>query len=105
MSTDTIERVEVDKTAGQVDLDVLMYEQVYDQDMHDRFTHIVNPPNNLHIWREGMSAQDVVDIARINGWPIKMLCGFVLIPKFNPDKYPACPTCMDIAHQLISENE
>lgn len=97
MSMDTI-----DKTAGQVDKDVIAYEETDDQ-THERFTHIVNPPNNIHIWRDGMSAQDVVDVARVNGWPVRALCGKEWIPKYNPEKYPACPTCIEIAHQIMSE--
>ncbi len=108
MSTDTIEvagvTIDVNYIQGRADEDVLNFEET-DDEAHDRFTHIINPPSNVHIWRPGMSAQDVVDIARANGWPVKALCGKVWVPKHNPDKYPACPTCMDIAHKLISENE
>ena len=97
MSSDTI-----DKTAGQVEIHVLPYEETDDQ-AHDRFTHIVNPPNNLHIWREGMSTQDVVDIARAQALPVKALCGYIWVPKYNPEKYPACPTCIEIAGKIIAE--
>lgn len=101
MSMDTIE-VEVDTTAPGYGEELVFFKEV-DNEAHDRFTHIVNPPNNVHIWQEGMSAQDVVDIARTNGWPVRALCGKEWIPKHNPDKYPACPTCMGIAHQIMSE--
>ena len=97
MSTDTI-----DKTAGQVEIHVLPYEETDDQ-AHDRFTHIVNPPANLHIWTPDMSAQDIVDTARLNGWSVTALCGFTWVPKHNPEKYDTCSACMDIAQKIMSE--
>lgn len=68
-----------------------------------RKTHIVNPPKNIHIWREGMSMQDVVDIARATGQEVVALCGYRWVPKHNPDKFDVCQTCMDIAGQLMRE--
>ena len=69
----------------------------------DHKTHIVNPPLNTHIWRQGMSSQQMVDLARAEQLPLVMLCGTVLTPKFNPDKYPACESCIDIAGKLMRE--
>lgn len=63
--------------------------------------HIVNPPMNTHIWRPGMSAQQIVDFARAEQLPVVMLCETVLTPKRNPDKYPACEECMRIAGELM----
>lgn len=67
----------------------------------ENFAHIVNPPNNTHIWQIGMSSQDVVDIARAQGLKLKALCGKEWVPKLNPDKCDACKTCMDIAGELM----
>lgn len=39
----------------------------------DRRTHIINPPTNTHIWKPGMSAQDIVDVARLTGQNVTAL--------------------------------
>lgn len=82
-------------------VDVAPYE---DSDDPNRRTHIVNPPNNLHIWEIGMSAQDIVNIARMTGMHVVALCGYTWIPKHNPDKYDACDTCIRIAGDLMRGN-
>lgn len=67
----------------------------------DTRTHIVNPPKNIHIWQIGMTAQDVVDIARANGWEVVALCDYRWVPKRNPDKYDACEDCIRIAGEIM----
>lgn len=69
----------------------------------DQRTHIVNPPKNTHIWQPGMTAQEIVDIARATQQEVVALCGFRFIPKHNPDKYDACEVCIKIAGDLIRE--
>jgi hypothetical protein len=65
--------------------------------------HIVNPPNNLHIWSPGISAQDIVDIARVRGIEIVALCGAVFVPTRNPeDVKETCNSCLDIASEIMS---
>ena len=80
------------------EVDVLPYEETGDEEHH---THVINPPLNLHIWKPNMSSQDVVDIARSRNQEVTALCGYKFIPKFNPDKLPACMPCMDKAAELI----
>ncbi len=76
-----------------------------EQDSGKRYTHVVNPPQNLHIWHPGMSSQDIVDSARRQGLLVRALCGYAFIPVHNPDKYEACQICMDIAQTIISDME
>lgn len=78
---------------------VLPYEESNDP---TRRTHIVNPPANLHIWRDPMSAQDIVDIARARGLEVVALCGYTWVPKHNPEKFDACEECFRIAGELMS---
>lgn len=66
--------------------------------------HIINPPANIHIWKPGMSAQDIVDVARLKGLMVIALCGYQFMPRHNPDQFPACERCMDLAGQIISED-
>ena len=80
------------------DTELLPYEE---SDDPNRRTHIVNPPNNLHIWTPGMSAQDFVDLARLNGLEVVALCGYRWVPKHNPEKYDVCETCFKIASGLM----
>lgn len=82
-------------------VDVVPYDETDDGNQH--LTHIVNPPKNIHIWREGMSAQDVVDIARVQGLEVTALCGYTWVPKRNPEQHDVCQACMDIAGHLMRE--
>lgn len=67
--------------------------------------HIINPPNNLHIWKIGMSAQEIVDIARVRRLEIKALCGVWFVPKKNPeDVKKTCDICLEIAGLLITHH-
>jgi len=90
------------ETSIDIQTDVVPYEDT-DDGKHRR-THIINPPNNLHIWKIGMSSQDIVDIARMTGVMITALCGFKFVPSHNPDKYEACKDCFEIAQLLMAAN-
>jgi len=76
------------------------YEEPSDNDPNRR-THIVNPPMNQHIWKPGMRAQDIVDTARLLGEEIQALCGYIFVPKHNPEKFDACEACLQVAGALI----
>lgn len=97
MSTDTIETTTTDISVETI---VAPYEDYGSNS--ENFAHIVNPPNNVHIWFPGMSSQDIVDIARAKGLMVRALCGKEWVPKRNPEKHPACQTCFDIAGELMS---
>lgn len=90
-------------TEESVDIEIEVVVAPYDDtsDGNEHHTHIINPPNNVHIWAVGMTAKEVVTIARVNGLPVTALCGYQWVPKRNPDKYPACEKCMDEAHNLM----
>lgn len=79
---------------------ILEYEENNDPEWR---THIINPPMNNHIWRFGMTARDVVDIARIRGVELVALCGFKFVPKHDPENYDACKPCMDAAGIIMKE--
>lgn len=83
-------------------VDVAPYEDV--EDGKDHKTHIVNPPNNMHIWMIGMTSQEIVDTARMTGQHVVALCGYSWIPKRNPEKYDVCGECMDVAGELMRGN-
>jgi hypothetical protein len=52
--------------------------------------HIVKPG------REDMSAQDVVDLARLAGTEVTALCGYKWVPKRDPKKHDLCKVCVKI---------
>lgn len=73
----------------------------YEDDGKERLTHMINPPANVHIWRDPMTSKDVVDIARMTGDFVVTLCGRKIYPKHNPKVYPRCQECIDIAVGII----
>lgn len=99
--TDILEKPDLDTDLGSL-TELIPYDDTEDGDSHH--THIVNPQGNTHIWHEGMPMQTVVDIARLNGLPVKALCGYTWVPKRNPEKYPACQKCFDIAGIIMQED-
>ena len=82
-------------------IDFMPYDESKDP---DRRTHIINPPANVHIWQEGMTAKDIVDIARATDQKITALCGYTWVPKHNPEKFDICEPCLAKAHAHIKEN-
>lgn len=54
-----------------------------------KLTHIVVVP-------KGQNAEAYVLEARINGTPIRALCGYVWVPNQDPMKLPKCSKCVDI---------
>jgi hypothetical protein len=66
---------------------------------HERFTHIV---------LEGYTPKDGDFVAlgnsvvegMINASPVTALCGKVWVPGRDPQKYPLCPTCREVATSL-----
>lgn len=69
-------------------------------------THIVRPiENGWAVAAKGASAtgQDIVDLARLTGTEVTALCGYTWVPQHNPEKFPACEKCIDIAGQIMRE--
>lgn len=96
MST-TLENTDLD-----IFTDLTPYEDV--NDGKDHRTHIVNPNRNPHIYQVGMTAQDIVNIARSNGYKVVALCGYTWVPKRNPEKYDVCEECFHIAQEYMAED-
>lgn len=80
--------------------DLVPYE---DDGNKDRLTHMVSPPENMHITQgdPNMEAQDVVDTARLTGQEVIALCGHKWVPKHDPDKYDMCQMCIEIAGMIM----
>ena len=78
---------------------VTPFEDTDDGESHA--THMINPPDNLHIWQPGMEIREVVQIARDSNLEVKALCGYVWVPKRNPEKYDTCEPCLKVAGELM----
>lgn len=98
--TQTLEETRTDPGVELL-LEIFTEEQPYeDNDDPNRRTHIINAEANQHVGTD-LTAQEIVDTARLKGQEIVMLCGFRFVPKHNPEKYDACNSCVTIAHALI----
>lgn len=55
-------------------------------------------PENAHIVKveDGESAVSKVTEARIFGFAIEALCGFVFVPQKDPGRLPLCQKCKEI---------
>lgn len=87
------------ETIEKADVDLAPFEDTDDGNAHH--AHIVNPPNNLHLWQAGMEMKDLVFLARMQSVELVALCGYTFVPKRNPEKYPACEKCVAIAGELM----
>lgn len=57
---------------------------------HDRFAHYVSR-------RE-------LERSRASGRPVTALCGKRWIPDADPTRFPMCPTCAEIAGEMLSRS-
>ncbi len=66
---------------------------------HERFTHLV---------LEGYTPKDGEFVAlgnsvvegMVNATPVRALCGKLWVPGRDPQKFPLCPTCKEIAESI-----
>ncbi len=66
---------------------------------HERMSHIVLEGVKLSD-EEFVSAGPSVVEGIVNGTPVKALCGKVWVPGRDPERYPVCPTCKEIAEGM-----
>ena len=63
---------------------------------HERMTHIVlegfKPEKGDYV----AAGTSVVE-GMVNGTAVKALCGKIWVPGRDPQRYPICPTCREIA--------
>ncbi|HVB50590.1 MAG TPA: DUF3039 domain-containing protein [Acidimicrobiales bacterium] len=70
-----------------------------DEGDHERFKHLVlegyTPKGG-----EFVPLDNSVVAGMVNATPVRALCGKVWIPGRDPQKYPLCPTCKEIAESM-----
>lgn len=75
--------------------DVLIDPKVQDPSLadgdHDRFSHIVRKAD--------------ANRGYIGGEEIEALCGKRWVPSHNPDRYPICETCVEVAQRIINKGD
>ena len=75
---------------------VLVTTPLVDEGDHERFTHIVLEgfhPKKGDFVPTGDSVMD----GMVDATPVRALCGKVWVPGRDPQKFPLCPTCKEIA--------
>lgn len=70
-----------------------------DEGDHERFSHVVLEGYTTKKG-EFVPLDNSVVGGMINGTPVKALCGKVWVPGRDPQKYPICPTCREIADSM-----
>lgn len=60
----------------------------------DDSAHIVFVP--AHLRGKGVSPQALVLQARVEGTPIRALCGFTWVPSKDPAACPVCAKCLEL---------
>ena len=55
---------------------------VLDDGDHDRFSHIVRKEDQMKGY--------------VMGEPVEALCGKKWVPSRDPEKYPVCPSCLEV---------
>lgn len=53
---------------------------------HERFSHYVR--------------KDQIVASAVTGTPVVALCGKVWVPSRDPERYPVCPTCVEVLATL-----
>jgi hypothetical protein len=70
-----------------------------DEGDHERFKHLVlegyTPKDG-----EFVALGNSVVAGMVNATPVRALCGKLWIPGRDPQKYPLCPTCKEIAESI-----
>ena len=59
---------------------------VLDDGDHDRFSHIIRKDDQMK--------------GNVMGEAVEALCGKKWVPSRDPEKYPVCPTCLEVLGQL-----
>jgi Protein of unknown function (DUF3039) len=70
-----------------------------DEGDHERFTHIVLEGYTKKSGKFVALDNSVVE-GMVNATPVRALCGKVWVPGRDPQKYPVCPTCKEIAEKM-----
>jgi len=92
-------------TLDNVDQDIRTVLDPYEDhtDGKDHKTHVISPHENQEIWQPGMTAQDIIMVARLSGREVTALCGYKWVPKANPEKYDVCEACLKLAESVLNE--
>lgn len=71
-------------------------EAALDEGDHERMTHIVLEGFRRRRGKFLPLGTNIVE-SMVTGTPVRALCGKVWVPNRDPNRYPLCPTCREIA--------
>lgn len=71
-------------------------DQQLDEGDHERMSHIVLEGFRLKRGPFVRTGPNVME-GLVNGTPVRALCGKVWVPNRDPQRFPLCPTCREIA--------
>lgn len=71
-------------------------EPALDDGDHERMTHIVLEGFRRKRGKFHPLGTNIVE-SMVTGTPVRALCGKVWVPNRDPNRYPLCPTCREIA--------
>lgn len=71
---------------SQAETDVAPVPVSTDDGDHDRYAHYV--------------IKSDLEASRSTGLPVRALCGKIWKPDRDPNRYPVCPTCREIATKM-----
>jgi hypothetical protein len=67
-----------------------------DEGDHERMAHIVLEGFRGRRGKFLPAGSNIVE-SMVTGTPVRALCGKVWVPNRDPNRYPLCPTCREIA--------
>lgn len=67
-----------------------------DEGDHERMTHIVLEGFRRKRGKFLPTGTNIVE-SMVTGTPVRALCGKVWVPNRDPNRYPLCPTCSEVA--------
>jgi hypothetical protein len=62
----------------------------YDDGDHERFSHYAD--------------KDKILQARIEGTPVRAICGKVWVPTRDGKRFPVCPVCKDLYENVVQDD-
>jgi hypothetical protein len=81
----------VSQTATDADVDVVFEDEVLTSHDKDECAHIVMDPDPERDDPHAYTLQ-----ARVEGFPVTALCGYVWVPRGSAEGRPVCQECRDI---------
>ena len=84
------------KPGGSTTVSPVRPDVAFDEGDHERMAHIVLEGFRGKRGKFFPAGTNIVE-SMVTGTPVRALCGKVWVPNRDPNRYPLCPTCREIA--------